>query len=396
MKILIGVTGSVAAVKTIDLTHKIVQAGHECKVIITQDGLNFVTPMALASRGADVFIDNKIDSYKYQDIMEHINLAKWADYIIIVPASANTIAKLAHGFADNLLTATVLASPMQKIIVPAMNKEMWGANAVAKNIEKLNELGFLLWGPTYGLQACGDIGVGRMLNVDEIIEKISLLEEKKGTLNWLKGKKVVITAGGTIEYLDPVRYITNKSSGKMGYALAQYAIDCGADVILISARVDVEKPQGLKALYSVNTAEEMLQTADREACDADIFVGCAAVCDYKAAAVKSQKINEKSETLNLKLVKNPDIIATIKKKYPSVYTVGFAAETEHVIDHAMYKLKLKNLDLIVANDVAKGVFGSDYNQVTIIDRDLNKLELAILTKSAVAKEIFAKIAQVLG
>ncbi|MFN8770460.1 MAG: bifunctional phosphopantothenoylcysteine decarboxylase/phosphopantothenate--cysteine ligase CoaBC [Neisseriaceae bacterium] len=391
MRILFGITGSIAAIKTMDLIHKVVQLGHECKVIITKDGLNFVTPMALSSMGVDVFIDDNINQYKFSNIMEHINLAKWADNIIVVPASANTIAKLAHGFSDNLLTATILASPAKKIIVPAMNQQMWKTQSTQLNIEILDKFDYLIWGPTYGLQACGDVDVGRMIEVDDVVEKIKLLNIKNDRLKKLKDKKIVITAGGTIEPIDPVRYITNRSSGKMGYALAKVAVFYGAHVILISGRVEVEKPEGLAMFYSVDTAEEMLNVAKKEAVNADVFIGCAAVCDYKVKEVSTQKIKKDAEEFNLALVKNPDVIATIKKNFSNLYTVGFAAETQNLINYSINKLKSKNLDLIIANDITDNVFGSEYNQVTIIDKELKQFELEVLPKISVAEQIFDKI-----
>ena len=389
MKILIGITGSIAAIKTLDLIHKLVQTGNECRVIITQDGLNFVTPMSIASMGADVYTDKDNFGYRYSEIMEHINLAKWAEYIIVVPTSANSIAKLAHGLSDNLLTATVLASNAKKILVPAMNQQMWKSLATQYNVKKLLEYNFLIWGPVAGLQACGDIEVGRMMGVEEVIANIDSLT----TANIkLKGKTIIITGGGTIEPIDPVRYISNYSSGKMAYALARVAILMGANVILVSGRVELEPPHGLEKFYSVDTACKMQNLVENEAKHADLFIACAAVCDYRVKEVSDQKIKKNSDTMMLELIKNPDIVRAVKHNHPELYTVGFAAETQNLIESAVAKLKSKNLDLIIANDVSSGVFGTEMNQVTIIDKQLNQTELPLGSKSVIATAILDIIA----
>ncbi|MBY0378803.1 MAG: bifunctional phosphopantothenoylcysteine decarboxylase/phosphopantothenate--cysteine ligase CoaBC [Burkholderiales bacterium] len=384
MKILIGITGSIAAIKMPDLIHKLVQAGNECKVIITQDGLNFITPISVASMRTDVYTDNDNYGYRYSVIMEHINLAKWADYIMIVPSSANTIAKLAHGLSDNLLTATVLASDAKKILVPAMNQQMWKSLVLQDNVKQLLKYDFLIWGPVSGIQACGDIDVGRMMEVDEIIAKINLLTT---TGTKLKGKTIIITGGRTIEPIDPVRYISNYSSGKMAYALAGMAISMGANVILVSGKADLEPPQGLIKFCFVDTAYKMLDVVKNEAKHADIFIACAAVCDYRVKELSEHKIKKNSDIFALELIKNPDIVATVRNNYPKLYTVGFAAETQNLIENAMAKIKSKNLDLIIANDVSQGVFGADINQVTIIDKQLKQTKLPRGSKSVIAKAI---------
>ncbi len=407
MKILIGITGSIAAIKTIELVHKIAQLGHECKIILTRGGANFVTPMSLASMGADVYTDDKINAYKTSDIMEHINLAKWADYILIVPASANTIAKLTYGFADNTLTATILASNAPKILIPAMNQQMWKATATQNNISKILQLGFMMWGPASGLQACGDIDVGRMIEVDEILDKLQKLLSSKCTMsetcqqrqegpnmneyNNLKGKRIVITAGGTIEPLDPVRYISNHSSGKMGYGLAKEAVYRGAEVTLIYGKTTQAIPNGLKDVIHVTTADEMLEASIQHATVTDIFIGCAAVCDYKMKIPNPQKIKKSENNLVLELIKNPDIIARIKQLYPKLFVVGFAAETENIVNYAIDKLVTKNLDMIIANDVSTGVFGYDTNKIIIIDKERNMFATEELAKEYLAKIILDKI-----
>jgi phosphopantothenoylcysteine decarboxylase/phosphopantothenate--cysteine ligase len=392
-KILLGITGSIAAVKIISLIHKLTQNGHECSVIVTHDGLNFVTPISIMAMGAKVFTD-ACDSNSSK-VMEHINLAKWAEFILIVPCSANTIAKLAHGFADNLLLATVLASDVKPIIVPAMNQQMWKNQFTQNNITILNQMGIEFWGPVIGLQACGDNDIGRMLEVDAIYSKFEELhnDNSKKRSKLLHGLTLVITAGATSENIDPVRYITNRSSGKMGYAIAKEAVKYGAKVILISGNVSIEKPNGLMKFISITTADEMLYHCIENATNCDIFIGCAAVCDYKISNYSPQKIKKTHHPLTLDLIPNPDIIATIKNIYPNLFIVGFAAETENVVDNAIVKLKQKNLDIIIANDVSNGrVFDQNMNQVTLINKKLDKINTNYIKKDNLASLILEFIA----
>ena len=383
-KILIAISGSVAAIKIPMLIHRLVCAGYECKVIITHDGLGFVTPMAISSMGADVYLDNDYNQSSYSDVMQHINLGKWADYIILAPASANTLAKISHGFADNLLSATILASDASKIIVPAMNQLMWKNSITQANVANLTQHGFTFWGPASGLQACGDNDIGRMIEVDEIFDNIvnlaHLVQEQI-----LTGKHLVITAGATKEAIDPVRYISNHSSGKMGYALAVAAHNLGAKVTLVSAS-PMGAPLGVNIVH-VETAEEMLDASSKAAGTADIFIGCAAVCDYKTANYSTQKI-KKSDSMNLELTATKDILKAIRGLYPTLFIVGFAAETENIIKYAEAKLKNKQLDIIVANDVSENkVFNQDYSCVTIIDKDFSQHKLAYATKDEIARGI---------
>jgi phosphopantothenoylcysteine decarboxylase/phosphopantothenate--cysteine ligase len=396
MKVLVGITGSIAAVKSVELVHQIIKLGYQCKVIITQDGLNFVTPTALSSMGAEaVYIDSKMDQYSYTSIMEHINLAKWADYILVAPLSANTLAKLAHGFSDNLLTATILASAAKKILVPAMNQQMWKAPITQSNLETIKYLDFMVWGPTYGLQACGDIDVGRMIEVENILNNLRELVAQNGH-RLLYGKRVVITAGSTIEQIDPVRYISNHSSGKMGNALAECASFMGADVIMICGKMSINTTSNIDKVYSVGSAEEMFVAAKKHAKNADVFISCAAVCDYKIKNASSQKVKKSGTDLSLELTQNPDIVASIKKMYPSLFVVGFAAETNNVVEYGINKLHAKNLDMVVINDVSQGVFGSDMNQVTIIDRDLKQQVTELMLKKDLATVIWGNIVNYWG
>jgi phosphopantothenoylcysteine decarboxylase / phosphopantothenate---cysteine ligase len=387
-KILIAISGSVAAIKIPMLIHKLVGAGYKCKVIITHDGLGFVTPMAVSSMGADVYLDNDYDQNSYSDVMQHINLGKWADYIILAPASANTLAKVNYGFADNLLSATILASNRPKIIVPAMNQLMWKNTITQTNVANLIKHGFIFWGPTSGLQACGDNDIGRMIEVEEIFDNfVNLVHSTQAQT--LSGKHIVITAGATKEAIDPVRYISNHSSGKMAYALASAAHNLGAKITLVSAS-PMEAPLGINIVH-VETAEEMLDGSSTAAKTADIFIGCAAVCDYQVTSYSPQKI-KKSDSMHLELTTTKDILKSIRGLYPKLFMVGFAAETENIVKYAEGKLKNKQLDIIVANDVSENkVFNQDYSEVIMIDKDLSQHKLAYATKDEIAHNILKHV-----
>ena len=384
--ILIGITGSIAAYKTIELCHLLKKSGHSVKVIITKDALNFITPISLASFDAEVFHG---DEYTAKDALTHINLARWPDLIIIAPLSANTLAKIAGGFADNLLTSTILATTKPVYLVPAMNKNMWQNKITQVNIKKLQYFGYQFWGPGSGLQACGDIGEGRMIEPSEIIQNIthSILCEKQ----LLLGKNVVITAGATIESIDPVRYITNHSSGKMGYAIARALAIHGANVCLISGATNLDIPNNITKFVGVKSSSEMLDACFDNINDADIFIGCAAICDYKVDYLSPQKL-KKQDKISLNFSKNPDIIGSIKEKNPDIFVVGFAAETENLHEFATNKIKTKNLDLIVANDVSNNkVFGHDNSEVIIIDKLFKVISTLKANKNIIAHEIIKQI-----
>lgn len=385
--ILICITGSIAAIKLPHLIHRLTEKSYTCKVIISSDGLNFVTEMAISSMGADIYLDDNINTQSYSQVMQHINLGRWADYILICPASANSIAKLSQGSADNLLSATVLASAANKIIVPAMNCLMWKNSLTQQNISILQQHGFTLWGPVDGLQACGDNDIGRMLEVEEILERIDALVNPP--FPDLAGKHIVITAGGTKEKIDPVRYISNYSSGKMGHALAQRAVDLGARVTLISAS-DLPAPLGVHVI-PVSSGEDLLRASLEMAAGADIFIGAAAVCDYMLEQCPTQKI-KKSERLSLNLVPTPDILKVLRSQYPKLFIVGFAAETNNLLEHARAKLISKKLNLIVANDVSNNqVFNQDTNQVIVIKQDFSQFASTKDTKAMIARFILQHI-----
>jgi phosphopantothenoylcysteine decarboxylase/phosphopantothenate--cysteine ligase len=385
--ILICITGSIAAIKMPLLVHKLTGKDYKCKVIISKDGLNFVTPMAISAMGADVYLDDSFNTSSYDQVMQHINLGKWADHIIICPSSANTIAKLSQGYADNLLSATVLASNANKIIVPAMNSLMWKNRLTQKNVQVLQEHGFVFWGPASGVQACGDNDMGRMIEVEEILEKINNLDNKQDYS--LVGMHLVITAGGTKEMIDPARYISNMSSGKMAYALAENAIALGARVSLISAS---SLPAPISAnIIPVVSGTDMLNASLELAPDTDIFIGAAAVCDYTVASYSPRKV-KKQDGINLDLVETPDILKTLRNTYPKLFIAGFAAETNNLIQYAKDKLINKQLDMIVANDVSNNkVFNQDTNQVTIINKEFSEFASEKDNKNNIARFILRHV-----
>ncbi len=399
-KIIIGVTGSIAAYKMIKLTHDLIKEGHEVRIILTPYALKFVTPASFSAFGADVFLDDRVDDCNSKVMMQHINLAKWPDLIIVSPATANIIAKLANGIADNLLLSTILATVAKILIAPAMNKYMWSHWTMINNVKQLSNHGVEFLGPVSGLQACGDDGEGRLIEPEDILTQINeYLILKPITYPNLSAKKVVITLGSTKENIDPIRFISNNSSGKMGYALANACkTSCRELVIIAGGNVkSCNNLDSYKIIY-VDSADEMANAAINECANADIFISCAAVCDYKIEEYSEQKLKKtEAESLTLKLVKNIDIVSYVKKQFPNLFVVGFAAETENLIEYAKQKIKTKNLDLIIANEVRDNkVFNSDYNEVFIIDKNSSIKHLAKSLKTDIAKEIFSSIDSLLA
>ncbi|MBX9599142.1 MAG: bifunctional phosphopantothenoylcysteine decarboxylase/phosphopantothenate--cysteine ligase CoaBC [Burkholderiales bacterium] len=390
-KILIGISGSIAAYKTILYLRELRKLNHQCKVILTAGGAQFVTANLIAALGCEVYCDESINLSKTEQAMLHIDLAKWADRFIIAPLSAHTLAKLAHGFADNLLTQAVLAydASIQPIyLAPAMNQQMWHNLATQANLQLLKERNFEIWEPASGLQACGDNGTGRMIEAEQLVK----LTEQTLAPPSLLGKKIIITLGATVEPIDPVRYISNHSSGKMGLALINAALNRGAQVTAIHGKLAINLPdhpylQKIKAL----SADEMLEHALTHSIDTDMIIACAAVADYKVANYAPQKIKKNGERITLELIKNPDIISIVKEKFPQLLSVGFAAETEQVIEHAQAKLKTKNLDAIIANNVSQQqVFDQDNTVVNIIQANNLSPQIAG-NKSYVAEQIFQQL-----
>ncbi len=387
--VLIGISGGIAAYKAAELARLLIKQKANVRVCMTTSALEFITPLTLqALSGNPVHTD--LFDLQAEAAMGHIELAKWADLIIIAPATANTIAKIANGLADNLLTTLVLASKAKLYIAPAMNQAMWNHLTTKDNIKKLQQTSVTLLGPNSGEQACGDTGLGRMLEPVEIIEQLNAAFDTEELTKTLKGLSVLITAGPTREALDPVRYITNRSSGKMGYAMAQAARQQGATVTLISGPVNISSPSNVTTIQ-VESAQEMFESAKNHAQHTDIFISCAAVADYSAATVSTDKIKKSSDSLELTLKKNPDILAEISHAMPELFTVGFAAETRDVENYARGKLVSKKLNMIAANKVGKDQgFDQDENALLVIWEE-GKTTLPLTSKTKLAQQLIALI-----
>jgi phosphopantothenoylcysteine decarboxylase/phosphopantothenate--cysteine ligase len=387
---IIGVTGSIAAYKAAEITRELKREGANVRVIMTDGACEFITPLTLQALSGNPVHTGLLDT-DAEAAMGHIELARWADSLVIAPASADSIARLVQGRADDLLGACALATPAPVFVAPAMNQEMWAKAATQENIHVLQQRGITILGPDSGSQACGDIGAGRLLEPSEIIESLVATF----LTGQLAGKHVVITAGPTREPLCPVRYLSNRSSGKMGYALAEACRNAGARTTLISGPVHCEAPPGV-VLIPVETTQEMLDASMAASDDADIFIGAAAVVDFRPESVATQKIKrEGSKTMDLRLVSNPDIIASIaaRQARPSL-VVGFAAETNEVTTYARDKLKKKRLDFIFANDVSDSAIGfnSDSNAGTLISAD-NDITMALSSKRVLAETMIAELAK---
>jgi len=398
--ILLGITGGIAAYKAPDLVRRLREQGAEVRVVLTAGAKAFVTPLSLQAVSGFTVSDDLLDPTA-EAAMGHIELARWADLILIAPASANTIARIAHGFADDLLSTLVLASKAPLAIAPAMNQQMWAATAVQENIETLLSRGVQMIGPESGEQACGDVGYGRMSDPTEIVQAL-IKKAPEAKQDW-QGKTFVITAGPTREAIDPVRYISNHSSGKMGYALSEAAARAGAKVILVSGPTQLPTPAGVQRV-DVETTEQMLNAVQQQLPNCDVFIGCAAVSDYRVAEVASQKIKKEqnNQPPQLKLVQNPDILQQVASSEKPPFTVGFAAETENLKANALRKLERKQLQMIIANDVSQvGLgFNSDSNNAIILSKDseqslptMSKHDMAIAIIDAIAKRYFNTIAR---
>jgi phosphopantothenoylcysteine decarboxylase / phosphopantothenate---cysteine ligase len=364
-RILLGITGGIAAYKCPDLVRHLKKAGAQVHVVLTDSASHFVTKMTLQAVSGNPVSSDLFDP-SAELSMSHIELAKWADFVLIAPATANIIAKMANGIADDLLSTICLASSAPIAIAPAMNQQMYKAAATQHNLSVLASRNTLILGPDNGYQACGDIGPGRMLEPHTIVEEIAHFFSKKSVLS---GLSITITAGPTIEEIDPVRYISNYSSGKMGFAIANAAAQMGATVTLISGPVHLDTPNNVNRI-DVKSARQMYDEALNHAQKSTIFISCAAVADYHAKTIATQKIKKISDNdeLTIELVKNPDIVASVAAlKSHRPFVVGFAAETNDVKAYAIKKLIDKNLDLICANDVSDKTIGfnSDQNSLTL-------------------------------
>lgn len=388
--IVLCVSGGIAAYKSAELVRLLSKAGADVRVVMSRGAQEFITPLTLqALSGYSVHRDLLDENAEAG--MGHIELARWADLVLVAPATAETIARLAQGRADDLLTAVVLASPAPLWVAPAMNQEMWAKRATADNIETLKARGVSIIGPDSGEQACGDIGPGRLLEPELILQH--LIAEFSAPL--LAGHRVVITAGPTREAIDPVRFLSNHSSGKMGFALARAAAEAGARTTLIAGPVELPTPEHVQRIDVVSAAE-MLDAALQHSGDASVFIGAAAIADYRPEVTSAHKMKKHGDAgLNLRLVQNPDIISAVSAQSgrPTL-VVGFAAETDNVLNNARRKLASKGLDIVIANDVSQSDIGfnSDQNAATWISAEAEQA-LDQTTKLELARQIISRLAQ---
>lgn len=398
-RIVLGVSGGIAAYKAAALTSKLTQAGATVHVVLTQHAARFVQPVtfqALSHQPVHQDLFDEPDPH----VISHIELADRADLVLVAPATANLIGKMAHGLADDMLTTTILATKAPVLVAPAMNVNMYDHPAVRANMEKLVEYGYRFVEPGEGLLACGWVGKGRLAEPEEIVEAVAAFFEEQAaacTRKDLQGKKVLVTAGPTREKIDPVRYITNHASGKMGYAIAEAARDRGADVVLISGPTSLPRPAGVE-FVAVESVQDMFDAVMKALPDSDIVIKSAAVSDYRPRTVHEHKMKKKDGELVLELDKAPDILKTIGERKTKQFLVGFAAETQDLLQNAKSKLERKNLDLIVANNVlTEGAgMGSDTNIVTLLSRSGEQVELAQMSKRAVADKLFDAIGLIGG
>ncbi len=389
--VLLGVTGSIAAYKIASLASALKKLQCNVNVIMTENATNFINPITFESLTGNKCIVDTFDR-NFQFHVEHVSLAKMTDLVLVAPATANFLAKAAYGFADDMLTTTFLACDCKKIIAPAMNTHMYNNSIVQDNIERLKNMGYEVISPVSGYLACGDTGDGKMPEPEQLLSSIlhELAYEKD-----MRGFKVTVTAGATREAIDPVRFISNKSTGKMGYALAENASLRGAEVTLIAGATNLKDLPYVHMVH-IESAKEMYDAVMKSAIDSDIIVKAAAVADYRPKTVASNKIKKKDSDMSIELERTDDIIASLgQNKKKTLFLCGFSMETENMLENAKNKLENKNLDMIVANNVkAEGAgFGTDTNVVTIITKDTCE-ELPIMSKSQVASRIFDKILQI--
>ena len=365
-KVVLGITGGIAAYKTPDLVRKLTAQGAIVRVVLTDSATHFVSELSLQAVSGHPVSTDLLDPTA-EAAMGHIELAKWADILLIAPATANTLAKLANGIADDLLTTLFLATTALVVIAPAMNQQMWKAMPTQANINSVQQYGAFLVGPADGEQACGDVGPGRMLEPEAIVESLMTYISREQPL---AGKSLVITAGPTRESLDPVRFISNHSSGKMGFAIAQQALALGAKVTLVAGPVNLPTPVGASRI-NVESADQMLEAVMSQVTNSDIFIATAAVADYRASDIADNKIKKNADTLTLTFVKNPDILKTVAGLPNPPFCVGFAAESQNVEAYAQKKLADKKLDMIAANDITRAGLGfnSDANALHVFWKD---------------------------
>lgn len=391
--IVLGVTGGIAVYKAVDLVSRLRKLNANVYVVMTEHAKSFVTPLTFQSMSQNYVVHDMFEEPKTWDV-EHIALAKRADLFVVAPATANVIGKVAHGIADDFLTTTLMATPAQVVFAPAMNTGMYCNPITQRNIQSLKDLGYAFIDPGSGRLACGDVGAGKMAEPADIAQYIvDFFSPKEQPL---LGKKVLISAGPTVERIDPIRYITNRSTGKMGYAIAEMAVFMGAEVTLVSGPTQLKAPQGVK-LISIESALEMYDEIMAVMKDQDVIIKTAAVADYRPLVVADQKIKKAEGDLELKFTRNPDILKSIGEAKTHQVLIGFAAETNNVLEYAKKKIESKHLDFIVANDVsANGAgFGTDTNIVTLIDQFGEVKALPQMSKKDVAAEILKKAVQIM-
>lgn len=391
MKILVGISGGIAAYKCPELVRRLRESGVEVRVVMTSAATTFISPMTLQAVSGNPVSTQLLDA-DAEAAMGHIELARWADLILIAPATADIIARLATGMANDLLSTLCLASSAPIAIAPAMNLQMWTNPATQENITTLANRDVVILGPAEGDQACGENGPGRMLEPEQLVAECDYLNPENQ--QYLKGKKVLITAGPTRESIDPVRYLSNHSSGKMGFEIARAASLAGSEVTLITGPVNIETQCSILRI-NVTTALEMQQQVVEHLEGIDIFIGCAAVADYRLESIASEKIKKGQPQLVLTMVENPDIIASVSENKDKPFCVGFAAETSDVVNYAKQKLIKKNLDMICANDVSDSEIGfnGDNNQLTVIMADGQKVELPKTTKRSISRQLIKLISE---
>lgn len=391
--ILIGVTGGIAAYKSAGIVSLLKKKGYNVKVVMTENATKIIGPLTLETLSRNRIYVDMWDSNPHYEV-EHISLADWADVVLIAPATYNIIGKVANGIADDMLTTILSAVSVRKPVffALAMNVNMYENPILKENINKLSSFGYRFIDAEEGLLACNYSAKGRMNEPEDIVDEIerySIFSKIENFDTALKGKKILITSGRTKENIDPVRYLSNNSSGKMGYSLAQAAVDLGAEVTLISGPTDLKVPNGLKNFISVESALEMYEKMDEYFKNTDIFIACAAVADYRPKEYKKEKIKKSDADLVIELVRNPDILLEMSKKKEKQLLVGFAAETNNIKENALKKLEKKNLDIIVANNAS--VMGSDENVIEIIKKDRTSVEISQKSKIELAYDILNEV-----
>ena len=391
--ILVGVTGGIAAYKSAGIVSLLKKKGYNVKVVMTENATKIIGPLTLETLSRNRIYVDMWDSNPHYEV-EHISLADWADIVLIAPATYNIIGKVANGIADDMLTTILAAVSVRKPVffALAMNVNMYENPILKENINKLSSFGYRFIDAEEGLLACNYSAKGRMSEPEDIVEEIEryrIFSKFENFDTALKGKKILITSGRTKENIDPVRYLSNNSSGKMGYSLAQAAADLGAEVTLISGPTDLKVPNGLKNFISVESALEMYEKVDEYFKNTDVFIACAAVADYRPKEYKNEKIKKSDSDLVMELVRNPDILLEMSKKKEKQLLVGFAAETNDIRENALKKLEKKNLDIIVANNAS--VMGSDENVIEIIKKDKTSVKISQKSKMELAYDILSEV-----